>query len=231
MFVGCLNSPRSFKKALNPQFLCIAKSFKLWFYDVFFERPSCSCFPKPHVFLSDPSKRRAVVRRSCATGDMATGPPRAWKYRDPCREAYGHFAQWLKTYSTQPTIIYGWLCTVRFQRPLSTCTCPCKNFTTRIEYWVSIIGVILLCQAGPRGPMDTASDFESEDCGFESHRGRLYSFIFSIHEIAAVHSTFLFTNFVSSSSFFFIFFIFFIIIIIIIDRRKDRGRNKHKNRR
>ena len=26
MFVGCLNSPRSFKKALNPQFLCIAKA-------------------------------------------------------------------------------------------------------------------------------------------------------------------------------------------------------------
>ena len=24
----------------------------------------------------------------------------------------------------------------------------------------------------PRGPMDKASDFESEDCGFESHRGR-----------------------------------------------------------
>ena len=40
MFVWCLNSSRSFKKALNPQFLCIAKSFKLWFYDVFFERPS-----------------------------------------------------------------------------------------------------------------------------------------------------------------------------------------------
>ena len=37
----------------------------------------CSCFPKPHVFLYDPSKRRAVVRRSCATGDMATGRPRA----------------------------------------------------------------------------------------------------------------------------------------------------------
>ena len=29
------------------------------------------------VFLSDPSKRRAVVRRSCATGDMAIGRPRA----------------------------------------------------------------------------------------------------------------------------------------------------------
>ena len=25
----------------------------------------------------------------------------------------------------------------------------------------------------PRGPTDKASDFESEDCGFESHRGRL----------------------------------------------------------
>ena len=25
----------------------------------------------------------------------------------------------------------------------------------------------------PRGLMDKASDFESEDCGFESHRGRV----------------------------------------------------------
>ena len=25
----------------------------------------------------------------------------------------------------------------------------------------------------PRGPMDKASDFESEDCGFEPHRGHL----------------------------------------------------------
>ena len=57
----------------------------------------CSCFPKPHVFLSDPSKRRAVVRRSCATGDMATGRPRAKKYRDPCRKAFGHFAQCTST--------------------------------------------------------------------------------------------------------------------------------------
>ena len=28
----------------------------------------------------------------------------------------------------------------------------------------------------PRGPTDTASDFESEDCGFESHRGQNFSF-------------------------------------------------------
>ena len=26
----------------------------------------------------------------------------------------------------------------------------------------------------PRGPMDKASDFESEDCEFESHRGQGY---------------------------------------------------------
>ena len=33
----------------------------------------------------------------------------------------------------------------------------------------------------PRGPMDKASDFESEDCGFESHRGRVsFLFIFDL---------------------------------------------------
>ena len=26
----------------------------------------------------------------------------------------------------------------------------------------------------PRGPMDKASDFESEDCGFDPHRGHFY---------------------------------------------------------
>ena len=26
----------------------------------------------------------------------------------------------------------------------------------------------------PRGPMDKASDFESEDCGFDPHRGQFY---------------------------------------------------------
>ena len=30
------------------------------------------------------------------------------------------------------------------------------------------------CQHRPRGLMDKASDFESEDCGFESRRGHLY---------------------------------------------------------
>ena len=44
----------------------------------------------------------------------------------------------------------------------------------------SIIGVNGWCAAGPRGPMDTASDFESEDCGFESHRGRWHSFCFKV---------------------------------------------------
>ena len=27
----------------------------------------------------------------------------------------------------------------------------------------------------PRGPMDKASDFESEDCGFDPHRGQFYT--------------------------------------------------------
>ena len=26
----------------------------------------------------------------------------------------------------------------------------------------------------PRGPMDKASDFESEDCGFDPHRGQFF---------------------------------------------------------
>ena len=26
----------------------------------------------------------------------------------------------------------------------------------------------------PRGPMDKAPDYESEDCGFESHRGQVF---------------------------------------------------------
>ena len=39
-------------------------------------------------------------------------------------------------------------------------------------------GGVSLC-ARPRGPMDTASDFESEDCGFESHRGRSTFFFFA----------------------------------------------------
>ena len=29
----------------------------------------------------------------------------------------------------------------------------------------------------PRGLMDKASDFESEDCGFESRRGRIFFFV------------------------------------------------------
>ena len=37
----------------------------------------CICFLKPRVFLSDPSKPHAAVRRSCETDDMATGRPPA----------------------------------------------------------------------------------------------------------------------------------------------------------
>ena len=29
----------------------------------------------------------------------------------------------------------------------------------------------------PRGPMDKASDFESEDCGFDPHRGHIFCLI------------------------------------------------------
>ena len=33
----------------------------------------------------------------------------------------------------------------------------------------------------PRGPMDKASDFESEDCGFDPHRGQ-FSSSSSLHQ-------------------------------------------------
>ena len=33
----------------------------------------------------------------------------------------------------------------------------------------------------PRGPTDKASDFESEDCGFESHRGRFIIDVYTIY--------------------------------------------------
>ena len=35
---------------------------------------------------------------------------------------------------------------------------------------------------GPRGLMDKASDFESEDCEFESRRGQLFLFAFSFQD-------------------------------------------------
>ena len=55
---------------------------------------AAAVFPNRTSFFPIPaSGARSSADRSCATGDMATGPPRAWKYRDPCREAYGHFAQ------------------------------------------------------------------------------------------------------------------------------------------
>ena len=36
----------------------------------------------------------------------------------------------------------------------------------------------------PRGPMDKASDFESEDCGFDPHRGQFYLATTYYHENA-----------------------------------------------
>ena len=33
---------------------------------------------------------------------------------------------------------------------------------------------VVLVYARPRGPMDKASDFESEDCGFDPHRGQFF---------------------------------------------------------
>ena len=34
---------------------------------------------------------------------------------------------------------------------------------------------ILSMEHRPRGPMDKASDFESEDCGFDPHRGQFWN--------------------------------------------------------
>ena len=43
----------------------------------------------------------------------------------------------------------------------------------------------------PCGLMDKAADFESEDCGFESHRGR-YVIITAIHLVLALIITYFF---------------------------------------
>ena len=42
---------------------------------------------------------RGRPQLSCAIDDTATGRPRAWKYRDTCREPYGHFAQCSQTHA------------------------------------------------------------------------------------------------------------------------------------
>ena len=46
---------------------------------------------------------------------------------------------------------------------------------------ICMLNFVFLTDTWPRGPMDKASDFESEDCGFESHRGRVsFLFIFDL---------------------------------------------------
>ena len=48
--------------------------------------------------------------------------------------------------------------------------------------------------ARPRGPMDKASDFESEDCGFDPHRGHFYflsfiKYIFHTNKLSCYHKS------------------------------------------
>ena len=56
---------------------------------------------------------------------------------------------------------------------------PHQRFTTLLLHspQQSCIPCPLPNMSGPRGLMDKASDFESEDCEFESRRGRYFVFL------------------------------------------------------
>ena len=51
-------------------------------------------FPKPHICFRSQQTARGRPQILCANNGMATGRTRAKKYRGPCHEVYGHFAQW-----------------------------------------------------------------------------------------------------------------------------------------
>ena len=54
---------------------------------------------------------------------------------------------------------------------------PCVSFASDRNIYENKCVYLNVCTSDrvwPRGPMDKASDFESEDCGFESHRGRYF---------------------------------------------------------
>ena len=68
--------------------------------------------------------------------------------------------------------------------------CHRETFVKKTDFvtlfWILVIKNIAITGIlRPRGPTDTASDFESEDCGFESHRGQRFS-IFSVDNMIVI---------------------------------------------